>query len=259
LYSGPVLFKGGSILAGGANITKITGFDGPVVFEDFDFSNCVSTVNLATVANIFPIVFRNCKLPASWSGSLNTLTPLYENGYAAMYNVDNAGTNYVMQYKDVGGSTVNETTITRVSGASNGATTISWKMVSGASTLYPYMWTQSPEIVIWNSRTAVAVTATIELVSSASVNNDDIWMELSYLSASGAPLGTLITSCKATFLTANAAITTSTAPWNSSPATPVYQKMSVSFTPQLAGFVHVVVKLAKASKTIYVDPLITLS
>ena len=40
---------------------------------------------------------------------------------------------------------------------------------------------------------------------------------------------------------------------------PNKQKISVSFTPQMKGAVHVKVCLAKASTTVYVDPYITLS
>jgi len=115
------------------------------------------------------------------------------------------------------------------------------------------------EIVAWNATTGSAITVTVELVSSASLNNDELWLEVSYLGTSGAPLGTLISSAKASVLASAAALTTSTATWASSPATPVYQKMSVTFTPQLRGFIHATVKLCVPGKTVYVDPYLVVT
>jgi hypothetical protein len=60
-------------------------------------------------------------------------------------------------------------------------------------------------------------------------------------------------------LTTASAVTTSTATWNSSPATPVKQHLQVTFTPQVAGRVRGQVRLGKPSTTVYVDPVITIT
>jgi hypothetical protein len=52
---------------------------------------------------------------------------------------------------------------------------------------------------------------------------------------------------------------TSTATWNSSPATPVKQRLQFTFTPQIAGRVRGQVRLGKPSTTVYVDPVITIT
>jgi hypothetical protein len=60
-------------------------------------------------------------------------------------------------------------------------------------------------------------------------------------------------------LTTNAAVTASTATWNSSPATPVKQKLVVTFTPRQAGRVRGQVRLGRASTTVYVNPIIAIA
>ena len=229
------------------------------VVENFDFSNCSAGVNIFFGTQVHNFVLINAKLPASWSGSVNASAAAYGSRFSMM-SCDNTGTNYLINEKQYAGTLAQETTIVREGGANNGVTPISWKFVSNASSgQFPLVYVQSPKIVIYNSTVGSAITVTVEAVSSASVNNDEMWLEVSYLGTSGAPLGTLITSAKASILATAAAVPTSTATWTSSPATPVYQKMSVTFTPQLKGFIHAVVKLCKASKTVYVDPVLTIT
>jgi hypothetical protein len=110
-----------------------------------------------------------------------------------------------------------------------------------------------------NTTTGSSKTATVEIVSSASLNNDDIWLLLEYMGTVGSQLASFVDSNPVTPLTAAVVVTTSTASWNSSPATPVYQKLQVTFTPQRAGRVRGRVMLGKASTTVYVDPNIVIT
>ena len=57
-------------------------------------------------------------------------------------------------------------------------------------------------------------TATVEIISSASLNNDDISLELEYPGTSGSSLASFVTSLPATILTAASAVPASTATWN---------------------------------------------
>ena len=84
-------------------------------------------------------------------------------------------------------------------------------------------------------------------------------MLLEYQGTSGSSLASMATSLPATVLTTASAVTTSTATWNSSPATPVKQHLQVTFTPQVAGRVRGQVRLGKPSTTVYVDPVITIT
>jgi pectin methylesterase-like acyl-CoA thioesterase len=107
--------------------------------------------------------------------------------------------------------------------------------------------------------TGSAKTATVELISSATLNNDEISLELEYLGTASSSLASFANSLPVTVLTAASAVTTSTATWNSSPATPQKQKLQVTFTPRTAGRVRARVRLGKASTTVYVDPQVTIT
>ena len=159
-----------------------------------------------------------------------------------------------------GGSTVTERTITLTGGAADDVGSFSLKMVSGSARIDKWV---GPIMSFWldveNTSTGSSKTATVEIVSSASLNNDDIWLLLEYMGTAGSQLASFVDSNPVTPLTAAVAVTTSTAPWNSSPATPVYQKLQVTFTPQRAGRVRGRVMLGKASTTVYVDPTIVIT
>jgi hypothetical protein len=208
---------------------------------------------------------RNCKLPASWSGSVNAATPGI-NSVWELHNSDSADTNYRYQKKTQFGQIDSETTIVLTGGASDGTTSLSHKMVSNADAEWNHQTLDSPEIVQWNETVGSAITATIEIIhsgvgagGSGDFTDKEIWMEVQYLGTSGRPLSLFVDDAAADYITAAADQDNSSATWTSSPATPVKQKLSVTFTPQEKGYIHAVVKLATASKTVYVDPKITVA
>lgn len=259
------LIRGGSLLSGGTSPTSfvLAADGGGVTFDGFDFSNASASMNIFSGdAQNFVGVARNCKLPASWSGSLNPSTFTYYSRYE-MYNCDSADTNYRLWIKDTFGEILSETTLVRTSGANDGTTGLSWKFVANANA----EWTQSlrsPEIVKWNETTGSAITVTVEILhdpgSPGSLNDDEIWLEVEYLGTSGTPLGALVDDSKADILAAAAAQDTSSATWTTTGlSNPTTQKLSVTFTPQEKGFIHAVVKMAKASYTVYVCPKLDIS
>jgi hypothetical protein len=135
-------------------------------------------------------------------------------------------------------------------------------MVSNADAEWSHQTLDSPEIVKWNETTGSSVTATVEFVHDSTTNMTDkeIWIEVMYLGTSGVPLGSFITDAAANYLSSAADQTDSSETWTTTGLTnPNTQKLSVSFTPQEKGFVHAVVKVAVASKTVYVDPVLTLA
>jgi hypothetical protein len=102
-------------------------------------------------------------------------------------------------------------------------------------------------------------TATVEIISSASLNNDEISLFLEYQGSSGSPVASFASTGPGSVLGTPSALPTSTATWNSSPSTPVKQQLSVTFTPQLAGRVRGQVRLGKSSTTVYINPVITIT
>lgn len=273
-------WKGGSILVGSADLTYLINSSaassgtrpGNFEIEGVDFSNMAAGFILAgTHTASFVGKFKNCKLPASWSGNLGTFSnpgPRIE-----MHNCDAGGTNYRMWVEDYYGSTKTETTIVKTGGASDGTTPISWKMQSSSNASYPGGVLASPVFSVWNDTTGVAKTATVEIVHDTNIaagqgagtafafQDDEVWLEVEYLSEAGSPLGTIIRDVKATPLTAAADQASSSEAWTTTGlTTPVKQKLvSASFTPQQKGYVQCRVYVAKAGKILYIDPKITVA
>ena len=75
-------------------------------------------------------------------------------------------------------------------------------------------------ISIWNTLTGAAVNVTVEGIAdprdfAALPNNDDIWFDLEALTTAGAPIGVTIIGTKTSPLGTAAALTASTAAWDS--------------------------------------------
>ncbi len=269
------IWRGGSILSGGSAITTlITNFGatdhgpGVAVIEGVDLSQMSSSANLIATAGIDTpgvIIFRNCKLPTSWSGSLISAAPSVSGFRAEMHNCDATDTNYRIWVEDHLGSIKSDTTNVRSGGASNGTTAISWKMQSSADAEYPHQALESVEIPFWVDSTG-AKTATVEIMhdsvgsgSGADLTDAEIWAEVQYLGTSGFPLGSFANNAKADILAAAADHTNSSETWSDDLTTPVKQKLTVSFTVNEVGPALLKVYLAKASATVYVDPKVTVA
>lgn len=265
-------WRGGSILSGSSAITRLFNAENTraaqCTLDGVDLSNAATGLVLVTnsTSRAVKYVFRNCKLPASWSGSIFTSAPNVGTR-GEMRNCDSADTNYRLWVEDYAGSIKSETTIIRTGGASDGTTGLSWKMASSANAEFPTHLLESPEIEIWNDTTGASKTVTVEIVhdsagagSGGKFQDDEIWLQVQYYGTSGFPLGAHITDCKADVLATAANQADSTETWTTTGlAGPVKQALSVTFTPQEKGQFVVRVVVAKASKTVYVCPKATVS
>lgn len=206
------------------------------------------------------VIIRDCKLPASWSGSLVTGT-IARGERVEMYNCDSGDTNYRLQINDYCGAITQETVIVRTGGASDGTTPLAHRFATTANAAFPHLPLTGPEMVVWNDATGSSKTITVEIVTdNITLTDAECWLEIMYLGTSGVPLGSIAADVKADILGSAANQTSSSETWTTTGlTTPVKQKLSVTFTPQEKGFIHAVVKLAKASTTVYVDPKLTVS
>lgn len=266
----PFEWRGGGLAAGTTSPTFLltvgaAGAGGGVLLEGLDLSAGGASMDIFSMV-VGKAVIRNCKLPASWTGDLINAA-VSAGCRAEMYNCDSGDTNYRLWIEDFAGNIKHETTIVRTGGASDGTTTLSWKMASSANAEYPHQTLVSPEIVRWNETTGSAITVTVEIIhdsqgagASSAFQDDEIWLEVQYLGTSGFPLGSFIDDAKADVLATAADQTSSSETWTTTGlTTPVKQKLAVTFTPNEKGFIHAKVHLAKASKTAYVDPELTVS
>ena len=267
--AGVVEIKGGSFVSGTS--TPSAGVFGGandrtgsrLLIDGLDMTNLASTVNIFRTF-VSPGLFqiRNSKLPASWSGSLCNATPLATGQRFEMHNCDSGDTNYRLWVQEYSGSIKTETTLVRTGGASDGTTGYSLVMATTANANASVAPLVSPEVSIWNDTTGGSKTVTVEILHDSATNLTDgeIWLEVQYLGTSGAPLGSFISDAKADILATAADQSASSETWTTTGmSNPNTQKLSVTFTPQEKGYIQAKVYLAKASKTVYVDPKLTVA
>lgn len=261
---GRLIFQGITLTGASAPSTLFTllanvGTD--MTIEGSDLSGLAFTNMFdVTAAGTIKVTLRNTKLPASITVVTGT-NPGPGGPLVRMHNCDSADTNYRFAEHSFEGSIVNETTIVRTGGASDGTTPIAWKMVSSAGTLFWHPL-QSPEIVRWNEAVGSPLTVTVEFVHDSVTNaqDDEIWLEVEYLGTSGTPLGIRASDRMTNILSTPADQADSSEAWTTTGlANPNTRKLSVSITPQEKGFIHARVMVANPSTTYYIDPLMTVA
>lgn len=265
---GEFYWYGGSIASGSTATTNLFNNPGTngtmhLMVDGVDLSNGSSSMNIFNSGSGVGAVclLRNCKLPSNWTGSLVTGT-LHPAARFEMHNCDSADTNYRMWVEDYTGSIKSETTLVRTNGASDGTTSVSWKLVTNSSTNEFGGTLETPHIYIWNENVGSTITLTIDILHDSLTNlkDNEVWLEAESLSTTGFPLGTVVTDRRATVLTTPADQTTSSSTWTTTGMTnPNKQKLSVTLTPKEKGYLTLKVVCAKASYTLYVDPKVQVS
>jgi hypothetical protein len=261
------LFSGGGRFlwrnpAGGLGVTGAvlpTGglfaqfFDRPAeaIISGVDLSNISASLVGSAYASC-GIKFINCKLHAS---VVVASTPPSPRGFTCAigsHSSGGVGRNEIYAYQ---GTLTTETTIVRTAGASDGVDAYSWKIVTTSNNERDFPF-ECFEGAVWNTDTGAAKTLTVHVVTNnLTLQDDEIWLEVEHLGASGVPLATLVSGAAATVLTAGANHAASTENWTTTGlATPVKQKLAVTFTPQMVGPVRWRVKVGRASTTVYVCP-----
>ena len=265
---GYLRISGGSFVTG--SITPSNGLfvvqnSSRITIEDFDFSNLATSLKLFTApgsSQSQTTRVQNCKLPAGWSGSLVNVGYTQVAARFEMYNCSAGAENYRLWIEDAPGSIRDETVIVMTGGASDGTTTISNKMVSNTYAKADGQTLIGPDLLTWVDTVGASKTATVEIIhdSATSLNNAEIWLEYDYLGTAGTPLGVIGSTRIATPLTTPADLSASAESWTTTGLTaPNKQKMSFTFTPQIKGWVRARVVMAKASKTVYYNPSLTVA
>ena len=232
------------------------GGTGTGVFDGVDLSLVTTGKKLFNGATGVgaSLTFNECKIASGvvvMGGSPTDVASLRVD----LCNSDSAATDYRFERYASQGSLTTETTIVRTSpaGASDGTTPYSWKVVTNASN-----WFFAPfecfDIVTWVS--AAAHTATIDVITdNVILTNADVWADVLYMGSAANPEGSVATTRTANILTAGTNLGTSTSTWTTTGlTTPKPQNIAVSFTPAIAGYVRIRVKVAKVSTTLRVDP-----
>jgi len=227
---------------------------GPLTIKDCDLSALSGTLVATggTQANC-EIYFNNCKLNP---GATVCATLADGNSFRVeVNNSDDGNTNYRYSYDTYWGKIAHETTIVRTGGATDGTTALSWNMTSSARAKYIYPLF-SREIAQWQNTSGTSKTASIYLTTDATLNDNDFWAELEYPTDSSTPLGATVSSKMAWFGTP-AELTSDGSTWAGTAKAKKY-RIDLAFTPRQKGPVKVRLFMAKASTTVYVDPLLVI-
>jgi hypothetical protein len=238
--------------------TSVTSGQGKLLLEGVDLSALGSGKTLFAVSDP-PLVWmmRDCKLGAGvtiTNGSFTAPGP----AESLVINCDDDDTNYVFNRQNYLATETHETTIVRTSGASDGTTPVSRKIVTNAVTRVqrPY---ESLPIEVWNETIGSAVTISIPVITDGVTLTDaEAWIEVEGLTTSGVPLGSHTTDRIANLSIGSASNqpTDGTSTWTTTGlSSPVKQTLSASVTLREKGLIRVRVCVAKASTTVYYDPL----
>lgn len=234
----------------------ITGRGGSIECIGVDFSAAGSgktLVNSTGPAQSGSVTFIDCKLHASVTKTAIMIT-------GGTWQIDfirsgSAGVSYNVYSQRLAGALFEELTIIRTGGATDGTTGISWRVDTTPNCTYSLPF-ECPPIVIWNDTTGSAKTATVECVASAIMTDQEIWVDVEYLGDASSPQGSFVNDGKADLLATAANQTSSSATWGGSTTK---FKLDVTFTAQQKGWIYARVKVGKASSTVYIDPLVTLT
>lgn len=233
------------------------GGSGKFHIADTDFSAYGSSQSLFSQSGAgCYVTLRDCKLGSGMhrvvSDVFSTSNP--DNYWLDVINCDTGGGTISNEWYRNAGTIVTEGTIKLTGGASDGTAGFSHKYTTQSTATY-FLPLISKEGALYCGTTGVAKTITFELITSGvTLKNDEFWVEVEYLGTASSSEATLISSRVATRLTTAANIATSTSGWDSSPASPVKQAITLTFTPQQVGFVKWKCWMTKASTTVYMAP-----
>lgn len=238
--------------------TASTTQAGRAILEGVDLSALASGKTLVgATADPQLIILKDCRLgasvtvaaaPTGWSGA-----------EVIVIRADSSGTNYRHEKYTYTGTQTVDTTIIRTGGATDGTTVLSWKVVSTANSRWVLPFECIP-ITQWIDSTGSHTVTVYGTTTGGGVPKDDeIWIDAVYLKDSGDPLGGFQTTTKADNLAASAATNNSadSSTWAGGGAGNGFKIVSPSFTVNQKGYVTVYVKVAKATATYYIDPLLT--
>ncbi len=256
LEGGNILWHGGSVSGTPTNLFRdvTVGAGGFGYVHAVDLSTITGNLVVGQAASRIDYLFENCKLNGAVTMSATAAAGIGGVKFR-LVNCDSADTQYRYHSFDYAGTITSETVII------NNAT-VSRKMVSSANSKF-FIPLILDDIIFFNATVAGSpVTATVEIVNDGlTLEDDEIWLEVEHLGTSGFPLALRETNRLADPVFGTpAAHASSGATWvTTGLASPVKQKLEVTFTPEELGVIKLRVMLARPSTTVYVDPKVSVS
>lgn len=256
---------GGGITTGGTTPTSLLTSSGgkpmSILLDSVDLSAYGAAVNLVATSTLASgtAIFRNIKLPTSWSGAL-VVAPATGPRYG-LYNSYAGSFKYRIWLEDSIGKLRDETTVVRSGGAVDDTTAFSMKIASTANCGYPGSPFEGAPIKTYIATSGSPVTVALEIVhdsqgagTAGALRNDEIGLQVVY------PGGYTETFKLDPLATAADVASSAAATWTTTGlATPVKQTVSATFTNTSKGEASIVPIFFATSKTVYVCPKVTVS
>lgn len=217
----------------------------------------------ALTTSLYPVGLGFCKILLDScriaSGLNRSLAPSGSQSATDEIELVNCydGTNIISERHTAAGDLTTNRSTTLHGGAQDDIGLYSHQLVSSTRSDGWVMTLNSFWMDVENTQIGSSYTATVEIISSSTLNNTDINLTLEYLGISGSSLASFANSIVP--LASSSALPTSSASWNSPPSTPVKQQLQVTFTPQTAGRLRGQIRLGKPITTVYVNPQIKLT
>jgi hypothetical protein len=251
------------------NVCSVDGFRGiKIVMRNMDINSAVWSNTLFDTNYSGPIDIKliNCKVHASLTAIGTRGSVLAE---ANIIGTDDGTGNklYLNEHYDYYGSTTVDDANYNNAGATDGTNRISWKVVTNTLPVPFYEFHKTPWITGWINSTG-SKTFTVEFnTNNVAIKDDEIWLEVEYLGTAASTQSSVAndrlspisgTTITGTASGANQASGSST--WTSPGiATDLVQKVSLTATVNRVGPFRARVCVAKASATIWIDPLVTIT
>jgi hypothetical protein len=264
LSYGNFIWRGGSLggsaspttlLLGAANISCVIEIN----CVDLSFLNTKTLLSLST-PELMHVYLRNCGLPATltiFSGSIpGSNTRVWVDNCASNTN------NYRMARYAYQGNVQVDATRYRNSGASDGTTNFCHAFTCPITGPSPFSPLEGPWMTIWNDVVGSSKTLTVEVAGDGTTwFDDDMWIEVEQLGVSAGPLGVLTNTRLVdggTHQTLPARFGSSSATWTGL-TSPVPQRITAAFTPQIKGIIRARVLFCRPNVSAYVDPKLTIT
>lgn len=237
-----------------------SGVPSGIDVRDVDLSTVGASCYLVNVTNTnttnSAFSFANCKLSASLAGVVTGTATATEDGRVDLECADSSTSFVREEHYRYTGSYISDTSNYLTAGASDGTTHKSWKLVSSTNCNY-VNGLECSDIFVWVSAATHTLIMYLANTSSLTLKDTEIGFQCEYLASAATPVGT-ITSTFPSVQSAGSNLSTNSVGWTGL-SSPVKQQVSLAITTAKAGWVRVRPILRRASTTVWVDPLITVS
>lgn len=251
-----LLWNGGTLISNpSSRLFNSIAFGGHSSLRNVDLSICtVGLVRQGSTAGVFHYLFQRCIMNASY---IALEAPITGAGIldVRLHLCDSANTTIAIHEESYEGVVIDETTIVRTGGMSDGTTPLSLKMTTNANAVEFVQPLVSPPISTRKIKTLGLKTLAVEIIHDnvTPLQNDEIWIEAE--DSTGATVQGRITNNKlSSILGTPADQPASTKTWTMTGLTnPNTQVLAVDITLLKLGQITLRVYLAKPSTTAYID------